>query len=178
MPAEIQNLSAEGRRAFVEGRYSEARTIFLKAAAESTAAGLPHKAAAYWNNAGGCSIASRHFREAMDDFRQARQISTRSRSWVALAYTMNNLTSLYLQMLNPEAAASTAREALAGPEGQADRVLTIGFRFQLASALMRLHQFDEALPMFHRAIFDMEETGDLEATAAFWSAVSSISNMA
>ena len=171
MPAEIQNLSAEGRRAFAEGRYSDARAIYLKAAAESTAAGLPGKAAAYWNNAGGCSIASRHFRDAMEDFRRARQIATRSRSWVALAYTMNNLTSLYLQMLNPEAAASTAREALAGPEGQADRVLTIGFRFQLASALMRLRQFDEALPMFHRAIFDMEETGDLEATAGFWSAL-------
>jgi CHAT domain-containing protein/tetratricopeptide (TPR) repeat protein len=92
-----------------------------------------------------------------------------SQSWVALCYTMSNLTSLYLQMLNPEAARATAAEALAGPEGTADAHTSIKIRFQLASALARLNRFDEALPQFRQALFEMEDSGDMEVTAAFWS---------
>ena len=171
MSAEIQGLSAAGRGAFAEGRYGEARLIFRQAAEKSAAAHLPKQEATYWNNAGGCALASRQLRLAMEDFQRARRIATQSGSLVALSYTMSNLTSLYLQMLNPAAAAQTAQEALAGPEGHADTPTTIKIRFQLASALARMKRFDEALPLFHQAIFEMEERGDLETTAAFWSSI-------
>ena len=72
-------------------------------------------------------------------------------------------------MLNPEAAASTAREALAGPAGREDAALTTTIRYQLGSALARLHRFDEALPIFRQAIFDTEELGDMDGTALIWS---------
>jgi tetratricopeptide (TPR) repeat protein len=110
-------------------------------------------------------------RDAMAEFRQARQIAAQSRSWLPLAYTMANLTSLYLRMMNPAAAAATAREALAGPEGRADPVTTITIRTLLATALAEMHRFEEALPIFRQAIFEMENRGEIEKTAGIWSMI-------
>jgi hypothetical protein len=58
VPAEIQDLGAKGRRLFDEGRYSEARQIYLRAAARSRAPALVAHEAMYWNNVGACDIAT------------------------------------------------------------------------------------------------------------------------
>ncbi len=162
---EILRVNAEGKSRYSTGKYLEARALFLSAASLSQHAGDPRSAAMNWNNAGGSALALRDYRDALADFFKARQTAQASHQFVPLAITMNNLASLYLQVGNPSAAAQIAREALAGPAGSADRTIRPKLRSQLAGALARMGQFDEACAIYRQAIRELEEQGDLDSAA-------------
>jgi CHAT domain-containing protein len=147
------------------GSYSEARTFFLKAALLSERAGDLPEAAKSRNNAGVSALARLDYRDALADFLKARQAAQTSGHFVFRAMTMNNLASLYVQMENPDAALQIAKEALAGPAGSVERTTRPKLQFQLATALGRLHRFDEAQPIYRIAADDLEEQGDLDNAA-------------
>lgn len=58
-----------------------------------------------------------------------------------------------------------ASEGLAISAAIPDRTIRPKLRFQLASAFARLHRFDEARPMYRLAIDELDEQGDIDATA-------------
>jgi CHAT domain-containing protein len=160
---EIRRLNDEGRRKFAAGQYLEARDQFRATALIAERSGDASEAATNWSNAGGCSLVRQDFRTALGDFLKARQIAETSSSLVPLAFTLNNLASLYLQMGNPEAALQVATEALDGPAGTAKGSSRPKLQVQWASALSALHRFDEAKPVWREAINQLEEQGDLDA---------------
>jgi CHAT domain-containing protein len=123
-----------------------------------------------WNNAGGAALARLDFRAALPWFLKARRISEASRLRVPFLITMNNLASLYLEMGDPEATMRVAKEALSATAvGTNIREDTTGawskLSYQLATALARLHRFDEAEPIYRQAIQETAERDDFEATA-------------
>src|SRR5262249_49492658 len=63
---------------------------------------------------------------------------------------------------------STARAALAGPQGVADPPTTTTIRSMLASALARQGRFEEATPLYRQAIFEAENRGDLDSASSIW----------
>jgi tetratricopeptide (TPR) repeat protein len=167
-PAELA-LSSEGRRLYAAGQYSRASLVFRSAALRAERDGSPYQAAMSWNNAGGAALARLDFRAALPWFLKARQIAQASRLRVPFLVTMNNLASLYLEMGDPEATMRVAKEALSSAVGEEPGHDNSGasskLNYQLATALARLHRFDEAEPIYRRAIREIAGQNDFEATA-------------
>jgi CHAT domain-containing protein/tetratricopeptide (TPR) repeat protein len=118
-----------------------------------------------WNGAGASALARMDYRDALADFLGARQVAQASRQFGPLAMTMNNLASLYLQMGDSDAAAAIAKEALGGPAGSADPAIRAKIRFQLARALVDQKRFGEAAVIYHLAIDELKDQGDLDSAA-------------
>jgi len=154
---------------YAAGEYTQARLVFRSTALRAERDGSPSQAAMNWNNAGGAALARLDFRDALPDFLKAKQIAEASRLRVPLMVTMNNLAGLYLEMGDPEAAMRAAEEGLASSIGNKTGDDNTGtssrLSYQLATALARLHRFDEAEPIYRRAIEEMAEQTDFEATA-------------
>lgn len=158
-------LHSDGRRLYAAGEYTRASQAFRSAALESERNGSPDHAAMNWNNAGGAELARQDFRDALPDFLKSRQIAERFALYRPLNITLNNLAGLYLQMGDPEAAMRVAKEGLAGSGGQENPDTASRLRFQLATALARLHRFNEAEPIYRQAIDEIAEKNDFDATA-------------
>ena len=163
----------EGRRLYVAGEYTAASRTFRSAALRAEGDGSLYLAARNWDNAGGAALARLDFRDALPDFLKARRTAEAPGLGGALLIAMNNLAALYLQMGDPEATMRVAKEALSGDPGsnagsEAGRD-TAGassrLRFQLATALARLHRFREAEPIYRRAIDEIAEQNDFDSTA-------------
>jgi tetratricopeptide (TPR) repeat protein len=163
----------KGRGLYVAGKYTQAGLAFSSAASLAERDGFHHQAAMNWNNAGGAALARLDFRDALPDFLKARRIAEVSGLRAPLMITLNNLASLYLHMDDPAAAMRVATEALSGSHRIANESdiggrnidATSRLRFQLATALARLHRFDEAEPIYRQAINEISEQNDFDATA-------------
>jgi len=127
-----------------------------------------------WSNAGGAELAHLNFRAALPFFLKARDISRRSRLYSPFLAVTNNLASLYLEMGDPESAMRVAKEGLAAVNpngGDSDDAADAGLgiparlRYQLATALARLHRFNEAEPLYRHAIEGVAVSGRPEETA-------------
>ncbi len=115
-----------------------------------------------WNNAGAAALLRLDFRDALPDFLKARSIAENSQLRSAFRVTLNNMAALYLQMNDAEASLRVASEALAGGDSRDDPVTSSKLRYQQATALARLHRFDEAAPIFRRVIGETLERDDFE----------------
>jgi CHAT domain-containing protein len=159
----------EGFRLYRAGEYSHASEVFRSVAALAERDGLPYQAATNWNNAGGAALARLDFRDALPDFLRARRTAEAAGLRRPLLIAMNNLAALYLQMGDPDASLQVAKEGLSNTVGNnkensaADA--TSRLSFQMATALARLNRFDEAAPIYRRAIHEIAEQDDLIATA-------------
>jgi len=163
--AEISRSNSSGHNNFKKGNYFQAREDFLATASLAERLNRKQIAATAFSDAGGSALARQDFRDALSDLLKASEAARQSREFVALARTLNNLASLYLQMSNPEAAIQVAREGLSLTSGLPDRSIRPKLQFQLASALAKLHRFDEARPFYRAAIDELYEQGDIESTA-------------
>lgn len=169
-PASTEEIALhnEGRRLYAAGQYARASQVFRSAALRAERDGSPRQAAVDWNNAGGAALARLDFRDALPDFLKAKTTAEASGLRQPLAITLNNLAGLYLQMGDPEATMRIAKEGLTGVIGSnaADDAATSSrLRYQWAIALARLHRFDEAAPLYRRAIDEVAEQSDFDTTA-------------
>jgi CHAT domain-containing protein len=151
---------------YAAGHYTPATRVFRSAAVRAERDGSLSQAAMSWNNAGVAELARLDFRDALPDFLKARRISEASGLRLPYGIAMNNLAGLYLQMGDLEAAMRVAKEALAGVDIKRDDARTPPrLRFQLAIALARLHRFNEAEPIYRRAVNEIAAQDDFDATA-------------
>ncbi len=162
---QIRAQNAAARQEYGRGNYHKARMLYLNAASLAQQSGDLPSVALNWNDAGVAALARLDFRDALADFLHARQTAQASRQFGTLAKTMNNLASLYLQMGNSEAAAAIAKEALAGPAGSDYPAIRPKLRFQLARALVDQKRFGEAAVIYHLAIDELKDQGDLDSAA-------------
>jgi len=172
--AEMGRSNASGHLNFQKGNYLQAREDFLATASFAVRSHQEQLAAKAFGDAGGSALARQDFRDALADLLKASEAARQSHEFVTLARTLNNLASLYLQMSNPDAAIQVAREGLAV---SADLSIEPGIRpklqFQLASALAKLHRFDDARPVYRAAIDELYEQGEVESTARALSSLGS-----
>jgi CHAT domain-containing protein/tetratricopeptide (TPR) repeat protein len=164
-PEQIRAHNAAARQEYDRGNYLQARALLLRAASLEQQSGNLPLVALTWNSAGASALARLDYRDALSDFLHARQAAEASKQFGTLSKTMNNLASLQLQMDNNVAAAAIAREALAGPVGTADPIVRAKLQSQLATALARMKRFDEAEGIYHLAIEELKDQGDLESAA-------------
>lgn len=163
-------LNDRGRKLFAAARFQEARHSFRSAARLAHSLGDERAAAMNWNNAGGCSVITMQFRQALDDFALAKRTAESARELRPLIYTLNNTASLYLRMGEPDEAVRIAREALDGPAGHADAAMRAKLFCQLAMALADLNRFDEARPIYREAIRQLLAQKDPEGAVRAWGA--------
>jgi CHAT domain-containing protein/Tfp pilus assembly protein PilF len=158
-------LNDAGQRLYSAGEFERAREAFRAAALEAEHSGSPHQSAMNWSNAGGAALARLDFRHALPDFLKARKVAESYGLRQPYLSTMNNLAGLYLQMGDPDAAMRVANESLAGTDWADNSAAIPQLRFQLATALSKLNRFDEAEPIYRRAIEGVAGRDDLESTA-------------
>ena len=164
----IARLNAEGKRLFAQARYFDARESFQAAAVLARDAGDAHRASMNWNNAGACSVATMQFGVAMKHFTLARRTAESSHQLVPLAYTLNNLASLYIHMGQPENALRIARGALDGPAGNADNSMRARLLLQMGNALFETNQPDQGAAFYRQGIEGLMDLNELEAAARAW----------
>ena len=167
-PTEVESLHALGKTAFSAGHYRDARAAFWGAANAAMKVGRPRDAAMNWSNAGFADITAMQYRSALEDLTLARHTAEASGEMVPLIFALNNLSSLYLQMGSPDEALRISQDALAGPAGQADAGMRGKLFYQEAQSLAMLNRFAEAEPIFRRALTQIGDSGDLDATARGW----------
>jgi CHAT domain-containing protein/tetratricopeptide (TPR) repeat protein len=155
----------EGFRLYRTGEYTRASEVFRSVARLAEHDGLPYQAATNWNNAGGAALARLDFRNALPDFLKARQTAEAAGLHRPFLIAMNNLAALYLQMGDPDATLRVAKEGLADEGGNTPGDASASLRFQMATALARLNRFDEAAPIYRRAIRQIAEQDDFVVTA-------------
>ena len=163
-----KRLYTQGAAALSAGRYQDAREAFHAAATTAQAAGFVRKAAMDWGDAGYASLLAMQYRPALEDLTRAKQIAQASHELVPLIYTLNNLTSLYLQMGAPQAALRIAEDALAGPAGHAHAGMRAELLYHKALALAKLDRFTDAEPVFRQALPQLVLAGDFETAARGW----------
>jgi CHAT domain-containing protein/tetratricopeptide (TPR) repeat protein len=163
--AEMKRLYTEGARLYASGEYSRARQAFLQAADFAHQAGDESKAAFDWNNAGSCSIRTMQFGAALVQLKRARQIAEAAQQSRPLIFSLNSLATLYMQIGQFNQAILTAREALNGPAGHADADIRARLLCQVASALVELKRFDEAVPYYIDGINGLLDAGDPNTAA-------------
>ena len=161
----IGALYKEGVRLYAAGEYAMSSGVFRSAALLAEHDGSLSQAASNWSNAGGAALARLDFRDALPDFLRARRTAEALGLRRPLLMAMNNLAALYLQMGDPDATIRVAREAPSDARAGDVDIASSKLRFQLATALARLNRFDEAAPIYRRAIEEIAEQDDLEATA-------------
>ncbi len=161
-------LNTEGKKLFAAANFPEARDSFRSAATLAHSLSDERAAAMNWNNAGACSVATMQFRQARDDFSVARRTAESAGEMRPLIFTLNNIASLYIHMGEPEEAVRVAREALAGPAGQADPTMRAKLLCQLGKALADLNRFSEAGPAYREGIGGLLAQNDLEGAARAW----------
>jgi CHAT domain-containing protein len=171
--AEVARLHELGKSAFSEGRYQDAREAFRAGAAGAARAGSPRDAAMNWSNAGFSSVAAMQYGAALQDLTRARETAETAREPIPLAYALNNLASLYLQMGAPDRALRIARDAMSGFAGHADAGMRGKLFYQEAQALATLGRFPEAEPIFRQALGQIMDAGDLDAAARCWAGLGS-----
>jgi tetratricopeptide (TPR) repeat protein len=163
-PAEIA-LHDEAVRLYMAGEFTRAGEVFRVAADRAEREGAMRRAAVNWNNAGGSSLARLDYRTALPDFLKAKQTAEKYGLTAAFRMTMSNLADLYLEMGHPAGAMRIAREGLAAEGGDSDTDATSKLRFHVATALARLHRFDEAEPIYRQALEESGGQGDPQSIA-------------
>ena len=163
--SEMKRLYTEGVRLYTSAEYSRARQAFLLAANFAEQAGDQSKAAFDWTNAGSCSVQTMQFAMAHQELEHAMRIAEAARQLRPLLLTMNSLASLYIHMGQFNQAILTAREALNGPAGHADADTRARLLCEVASALVELKRFDEALPYYIDGINGLLDAGDPNTAA-------------
>jgi CHAT domain-containing protein/tetratricopeptide (TPR) repeat protein len=165
IPKELTALKKEAMVSYLAGRYGDARTAFLRAAERAEQTGVPGEAARDWNSAGACSIITSQFRTAFDEFARAQKLAESVHDEKALAATLNNVASLYLQIGQYEQAMRVAKEGLARNAVDFQPEARSKLRFQLAVSLSRLGRMDEAEPYFRMALAELISAKNYTETA-------------
>ncbi len=168
IPKELIALKNEAMVSFLAGRYGDARTVFLRAAGRAEQTGVPGEAARDWNSAGACSILTAQFRTAFDEFARARKLAESAHDGKALAATLNNVASLYVQIGQYEQAMRVAKEGLARNAVDFEPEAHSKLRFQLAVSLAKLGRMDEAEPYFRMALAELTSEKNYTETAMIY----------
>ncbi len=165
---DLYSLIAAGRAEFRVQRFTRAAQMFLHGYRESQRRNLPDFAARFLNNLGGCRFAVFDYRGAMQSYLEARGLAERARDREMAGGLALNISSLYLQMGDAEAAARAASAGLdhlrgAGRAAFADQVL-----LQLGKIRARQGDAAGACRFYCSAIAESEFHGDMPRAAQGW----------
>lgn len=162
----LARLWSWGAVAFQTGRYEEAAAAFSAAARYARRVGRPDFEAQCLNNVGAAWLAALQFRDAVDAYLQARDISERRGDRRTAATISCNLATLYAQMGDGATARAEAERALelARSISYSDPQLLL----RAATLRARSGQWSEALPLFDEAARLADQKADAATLAQVW----------
>ncbi len=112
-PADLHELRQQGNIFLQRGEYARAIDIYQKGFAEATQRREPSSALRFLSNRGSVEYQLYRFRTAIRAYLQARDLATQTRDREALSVVLFNLSSLYNEMGESDAAFQAAQQGLA-----------------------------------------------------------------
>ena len=164
----ILNILKEGKAFFVQGQYASAAEKFQAARERAEREDEPRLAARALINLGGCSFATHRHEDALRAYQQAHQFALRAKDQSTVAVLEANISSLYAQMGELDAAVEWKERALRGLRGKDAREHLAEVEIELAALRARQKRSDEALALFERGIDRAERAHDRKLVARAW----------
>ncbi len=171
--AEWRAAMERGKALYRAGRYREATGIF-QSIFTGAQASSPDLAARALGNLGAISFANHQYKQALDRFRQARQLSGSAGDAPAVAIWDANIASLYFELGDVNTAAEWANlslEHLHGPE-RTEKLPKL--QIELASLRALQGRMPEARQLFAQGIEGADRMGDINLYATGWHKLGSI----
>jgi CHAT domain-containing protein len=158
----------EAHQLLVDSNYQEATAVYESACRDSVAAGQGEWAGMCFNNLGACYFATFRYGEAIRAFLEARAIAVAIHDWASLGALNTNISGIYLEMGDLDAAVLAAQQ---GAEVSARQ----GFPAERSKALLQLGllrarqgRMEDASTLVADSIRLADQQGDLPAVARAW----------
>jgi CHAT domain-containing protein len=171
-PADLRDLLHRGNAAFRSGEYLRAIQIYEDGYAAAIRRGVPQSAARFLNNLGSVHFQLFQYRNAIDAYLKARDLARSQGDREALGALCVNLSSLYAQMGDLDAASETVDQGLRLPRG-----ITAKYRpkllIQYAYIKWRRNNSGEAVKALRDAIEASRSQLDPAAESQAWNEMGS-----
>lgn len=166
-PPELTQLRLRGNELFRAGDYAGAGRIYQAGVEEAQRRGATRSAIRFLNNLGGVSLVLLRYRDAARAYLQARTLATEQDDPEMLAATAFNLSSIYLQLGEIDAAREAADRGLAIPTTATDKYRA---NLLIQSALVSATEgdCDSATPRLREAIGISRDRLDAPGEAQAW----------
>lgn len=156
---------AQFGKAYRAGNLQEAAALAQRGYQEAIEAHEPKRAALFLNNLGGCQFALHQYQQAIKTFLAGRRLVEPFGDHATLGRIEFNISSLYVQLGQNDAAFDAAERAIVLLSGQ-ERVKVLIHMATLRAAQNRLPQ---ALALFGQGIAAADRANDLQMYTLGWS---------
>jgi len=165
---QLRELGYQGNRLFQTGRYLEAAEVFEKARQRASQLGDADSEIHFLNNLGACRVRMFQYRQGMNAYLQARERAQRTGDREMATTLAFNISALYLEMRDLNAALQAAEQGLAGLNDEHTSKYRPKFLVQLARLRARIGDMETAVPAFYQAIEEADRQGDSATQALAW----------
>ena len=166
-PADLRELLHEGNNLFRSGQYREAIRVYERGYREAKSRGISRSALRFLTNLGSAHFQMFQYREAVRAYLEAKDLATSRDDRKILGALYFNLSSLYAQLGEMEAAAESARQGLELPPED-----TAGYKtkLQINSALLhaRRKENGQAAALLRMAVEQSRIELDVATEAQAW----------
>jgi CHAT domain-containing protein/TolA-binding protein len=157
-----------GNAQFQAKDYSNAEQTFEQGLREGRRLGNVAGQARFLNSLGGAQFATFRYRQALRSYRQAHELALKANDGELIAITSLNLSSLYLQQQDINAALNAAEAGLIRMKHYSGGRLGPLFKAQAALLLGHQGRTKESLDLLLEAAHDADAMGDSEKAAMVW----------
>jgi CHAT domain-containing protein len=165
---QLRELGYQGNRLFQTGRYLEAAEVFEKARQRASQLGDTESEIHYLNNLGACRVRMFQYRPGMNAYLEARELAQRLGDREMATTLAFNISALYLEMRDLNAALQAVAQGLAGLNDKPTSKYRPKFLVQLARLRARIGDMEAAVPVFYQAIEEADRHGDSATQALAW----------
>ncbi len=163
----MQRLLQQGKSLFQAGEYAYAIPIYQKGYAEATQRRDLSHALRFLSNRGSAEYQLYRYRSAIRAYLKARDLATKTRDREALSVILINLSSLYNEMGESDAAVQAAQQGLAN-SSKAGAVYKPMFLIEMAHADSSKGDWQQATRLMQQAIQISKGNQNKQAEAEAW----------
>lgn len=167
--ASLAKRLTETKNLFQAGNFQEAAVLARQGALEARSAGERQIAVRFLNNLGGSYFALHQYREALTVYLDARGMAESSGDFREAGKLDFNISSLYFQLGQMDAAIESGGRAMSRLSGEKDGVHLPKLLIHMATLRARQNRMPESLALFRRGIEASDRAGDLQMYTLGWS---------
>ena len=168
---EIRRLTSLDHTAYalaMDGKYLQAHGLYQQVCDGARALGEMEWVGRCLTALGSCQFAMFQYRKALDNYIEARRFAEHGGDWANLGMLNANISGLFLQMGDLDAAGQSAQEALADFNRRDFSVGRSRCLIQLAVVRARQGQIQESAALISEAIDNSYKEGDIGTVAEAW----------
>jgi len=150
------------------GNFHDAAALAQQGYQDALQAGEPRLAVRFLGNLGGCRFALHQYREALQAFFKARDLAEASGDQTTAGALDFNISSLYSQLGQIDAAVEAAGRAMARLSGEDRGGQLPKLLIHQAALRAEQHRMPEALALYRQGIAAADDAGDQEMYAFGW----------